>query len=291
MPAITVIVPTLKRNHLLPRCLRSLYGQTFRDFEIILVDDNPAESRVGSDPALNGLLTDKRLRLVESAIHRNAATARNCGLREAKGHWITYLDDDDAYCSRKLEKQFAKARETKAPLVSCALTYHLPGRTRRYYTSTTEFVGDSLLLEFPGMPEVFHERTDVRFSETLSATEDLYFYQQLISCFETSRVYNIPEPLVDLYLHRGPRVSLNAEAVWQGALAVYHDFGSRYSNTGREVFLLRSRLAYCRVRGGAVGELLKVSWRLGKLRGATDARTIAGAILCQVPLLRSFILQ
>ena len=291
MPAISVVVPTLKRNHLLPRCLQSLYAQTFRDFEIILVDDNPAESRVASDPALDGLLTDKRLRLVENAVHRNAATARNCGLREAKGDWITYLDDDDAYCSRKLEKQFAKVRETKTPLVSCALTYHLPGRTRRYYTRATQFSGDGLLLEFPGMPEVFHQRTDVRFSEALSATEDLYFYQQLICCFQASRVYNVPEPLVDLYLHRGPRVSLNAEAVWQGALAVYQDFGPRYSSAGREVFLLRSRLAYCRVRGGALGELLMVAWRLGRLRGATEARTIAGAILYQIPLLRPFILQ
>jgi glycosyltransferase involved in cell wall biosynthesis len=291
MPAISVIVPTLKRNHFLPRCLRSLYGQTFRDFEILLVDDNPAESRVASDPALNGLLGDTRLRLIENAVHRNAAAARNCGLREARGDWITYLDDDDAYCPRKLEKQFAKARETKTPLVSCGVTYHLPGRTRRYYTSRTQFVGDDLLLEFPGMPEVFHQRADVQFSEALSGTEDLYFYQELIGYFQTSAVYNIPEPLVDLYLHRGPRVSLNAEAVWQGALAVHRDFGPRYSSAAREVFLLRSRLAYCRVRGGALGELLKVSWRLAKLRGATDARTIAGAILYQIPPLRPFILR
>lgn len=291
MPAISVIVPTRKRNHLLPRCLRSLYAQTFGDFEIVLVDDNPAESRVSGDASLEGLLLDRRLRLVENAMPRNAASARNCGLRKAKGEWITYLDDDDAYRPDKLEKQLRAARDTGSALVCCGLTYHVAGRKRTYNTTRPQYAGDDLLLVFPGMAEMFHQRAGVRFNEGLSGAEDLYFYQDLIRSFDASCVSNVPEALVDHYLHRGPRVSSNGEAVWQGSRAVEREFGHRYSSAAREVFLLRSRLAYCRAERGAVGELLKTAWRLGRLRGTKDARAIAGAVLFQFPLFRPFIVS
>lgn len=291
MPAISVIVPTRKRNHLLPRCLRSLYAQTWRDFEIVLVDDNPPESRVARDASLAPLLADGRLRLIENRVPCNAASARNRGLREARGEWVTYLDDDDAYQPRKLDLQLRMALDTKAPLVSCGLTYHVARRTRRYNTSAREFSGDDLLLVFPGMSELFHRAAEVRFDESLSGAEDIYFYQALLQRFDARRVPNVPEALVDHYLHRGPRVSANGEAVWQGALSVHRDFGRRYGDAAREVFLLRSRLAYCRAERGAFRELLAVSWRLARMQGMKDARAIAGAVLFQFAPLRPFIVS
>ena len=72
-------------------------AQTFHDLEVILVDDNPPESRVAREPNLQRWLTERRVRLIEHDRPRNAARARNCGLKAARGDWITYLDDDDAY--------------------------------------------------------------------------------------------------------------------------------------------------------------------------------------------------
>jgi glycosyltransferase involved in cell wall biosynthesis len=287
MPAISVIVPTRKRNHLLPRCLQSLYAQTFHDFEIVLIDDNPPESRVSRDPALNGLLTDKRLRLVENPRPRNAAVARNFGLPEARGDWITYLDDDDVYRPHKLERQFQSAREAKAPLVACGMSYRLVGRTRVRNTARTEFLGDELLLEFPTMPTLFHRRTDVLFNEALPNVHDGYFYQELIRAFKIDRVCNVPESLVEVALHHGSkRLSSNAEDVWRGVLALLRDFGSRYSERACQIYLLRARLTYC-MRQGMHGELVKTSWHLARRNGRKDARIILGALLFQVPFLRA----
>jgi glycosyltransferase involved in cell wall biosynthesis len=287
MPAISVIVPTRKRNHLLPRCLRSLYQQTFRDFEIVLIDDNPPESRVAKDGSLNGLLADKRLRVIENPVPRNAAAARNCGLPEARGNWVTYLDDDDVYRPDKLERQLQLARKAKVPLASCGLSYRLLGRTRTRNTARTEFAGDELLLEFPGMQTLFHQRTDVLFNEALPNVHDMYFYQELVRRFEIDRVCNVPGSLVERDLYHGTRVSWNVEAVWRGHLAVCRDFGSRYSEQAREIFLLRARLKYCNMRGGKLGELVKISWQLARRNGRNDARTILGTLLYQVPLFRA----
>jgi len=286
MAAVSVIVPTRQRNHLLPRCLQSLYAQTFRDFEIVLIDDNPPESRVAKDPGLNGLLADRRLRLIENPRPRNAAAARNFGLPEARGDWITYLDDDDIYRPQKLERQFQMARESKGPLISCGLSYRLVGRTRTRNTARTRFAGDDLLLEFPGMQTLFHQRTNVLFNEELPSVHDMYFFQELVRAFNIDCVFNVPDSLVTRYLHHGERVSWNAERVWQGNLAVHRDFGSRYSERACEIYLLRARLKYCNMRGRMLGEVLRVSWRLGKLHGRKDARTILGSLLFQVPLLR-----
>jgi glycosyltransferase involved in cell wall biosynthesis len=289
MPAVSVIVPTRNRNHLLPRCLHGLYAQSFRDFEVVLVDNNPPESRVANDPSLNGLLADRRLRLIENAEPRNAAMARNCGLREARGDWITYVDDDDAYRPLKLEKQFRRTAQSGAAIVSCGVTYRTLGRARERNTDRTEFVGDELLLQFPAMPAIFHRRTDVFFNEALSAVEDAYFYLELIQRFKMDRVANVPEALVDVYLHQGPRVTLNADAGWQGSLAVSRNFGPHYSKRATEVYLLRSRLLYCKVQRGTLRELLGVSWRLAMLQGRKEARAIAGAFLFQIPFFRPFL--
>jgi hypothetical protein len=121
----------------------------------------------------------------------------------------------------------------------------------------------------------------------------MYFYQKLLDAFKVDRVCNVPASLVDRYLsHGGERVSQNAEGVWRGHLAVLRDFGSRYSERAREIFLLRARLVYCTIRGDMLGELLKACWHLARRNGKEDARAILGALLYdQVPFLRASMLS
>lgn len=290
-PLVSVIVPTRKRHHLLPRCLQSLYAQTFPDFEIVLVDDNPPESRVAAQASLRGALADPRLRLVENPAPRNAAAARNCGLRAARGRWITYLDDDDAYRPQKLVSQLRAIEQANATVAACGLAYRMAGRIRMLHVTQTQFAGDDLLLHFPAMPAIFHPPTDVLFDEGLAAAEDLYFYHALLRRLRVRRVCNVPEPLIDVYMHEEARVNLNAEAAWKGSLAVWRDFGTCYSERAREIFYLRSRLAYCKVRGGRLPELARVAWRLASLHGREDGRKIIGAMLFQVPALRRFLIS
>src|SRR2546423_502644 len=167
--AISIIVPTRLRHHLLPRAVRSLLAQTFTDFEILVVDDNPAEARVSTDPALHSLLQHPKVRLLTHDQPRNAAAARNVGLRAARGEWITYLDDDDAYQPAKLERQWQQARKTGLRLGICGVTYHLSRRRRARVFPGEEARGTDLLLMDLALPTLFHSKVEeVFFDESFS---------------------------------------------------------------------------------------------------------------------------
>lgn len=94
---ISVIIPVYNRAGVIRQCVESVFAQTCRDYEIILVDD-------GSTDDLAGALAPwmDRLRYVRIA-NRGAAGARNEGFRHARGEYIAWLDSDDIWLPYKLE--------------------------------------------------------------------------------------------------------------------------------------------------------------------------------------------
>ncbi len=89
---VSVILPTYNRERYLPEAIASVLAQTFRDFELIIVDDGSTDSTA----ALVGAITDNRMRHV-AIPHRGICTALNGGLREARGEFIARLDSDDVF--------------------------------------------------------------------------------------------------------------------------------------------------------------------------------------------------
>jgi len=98
-PLVSVIVSTFNRPALLDRALRSILGQTFREFEIVLVNDGGPDMRT----VLDELQCGQVLRYFAHPSNKGPAAARNTGLREARGKYIAYLDDDDIYYPDHLE--------------------------------------------------------------------------------------------------------------------------------------------------------------------------------------------
>ncbi|MEK9177355.1 MAG: glycosyltransferase family A protein [Patescibacteria group bacterium] len=106
MPQVSVVIPTKNRPELLRQALTSVVGQTFKDLEVIVVDDGTgAEETCRSFPTL-------ALRIVQNAPKQGGASARNTGVGEAQGEFIAFLDDDDRWVPEKLEKQLALFRAT-----------------------------------------------------------------------------------------------------------------------------------------------------------------------------------
>ena len=98
-PVVSVIVPTYNRLEFLGRALGSLVDQTFKDFEVILINDcgDPIES------LLKPFTDQLNLTYIRQGQNRDRAAARNTGIRMARGKYIAYLDDDDAYRPEHLE--------------------------------------------------------------------------------------------------------------------------------------------------------------------------------------------
>ena len=114
MPFVSVIVPTFQRPEFLRAALQSVLRQTFKDFEVLVVDDG---SPMDPAPLVNAL-DDPRIRYFRHQSNRGEAAARNTGLRSARGDYVAFLDDDDEWLPEKLRWQldvFARS----SPEVGC----------------------------------------------------------------------------------------------------------------------------------------------------------------------------
>lgn len=101
MTAVSVILPSYNRDHLLDRAISSVTAQTFSDFELIIVDDASTDETC----AIVQAYADERIRYLRSEQRRGAAAARNLGINAASGEFIAFLDSDDEWLPEKLQLQ------------------------------------------------------------------------------------------------------------------------------------------------------------------------------------------
>ena len=117
MPKVSVILPTYSRAALIGRAIESVLSQTYRDFELIIVDD-------GSDDNTETVVKDfwdERIHYTRHHANKGAAAARNTGLKLAKGELIAFQDSDDEWLPEKLERQVTIIQTGSAKL---GLVYH-----------------------------------------------------------------------------------------------------------------------------------------------------------------------
>lgn len=92
LPLISVIIPVYKVEKFLPKCLDSIIGQTYKNLEIILIDDGSTDNsgKICDEYALK----DTRIRVVHQK-NQGLPLARNAGLKIAHGEYIAFVDSDD----------------------------------------------------------------------------------------------------------------------------------------------------------------------------------------------------
>jgi GT2 family glycosyltransferase len=92
-PLVSVIVPCFNDARYLQDCLRSVIGQTFEDWECVVVDDGSLDH--SAQVIASFANTDVRIRYVRHGVNAGLSAARNTGLRLARGYLVTFLDADD----------------------------------------------------------------------------------------------------------------------------------------------------------------------------------------------------
>ncbi|MEM8832521.1 MAG: glycosyltransferase family 2 protein [Cyanobacteria bacterium P01_G01_bin.19] len=113
-PEVSVIIPTYNSEAYISQALESIFNQTYRNFEIILVDDASTDSTL--EIARN--FSDERLVIISNQENHGVSFGRNCGIAAAKGNWIALLDSDDWYDPKRIEKLLLAARQHHADLVA-----------------------------------------------------------------------------------------------------------------------------------------------------------------------------
>jgi glycosyltransferase involved in cell wall biosynthesis len=221
-PQVSVVIPAYNAAWCVGRAIDSVLAQTFRDFELIVVDDGSTDGTA----AVLAAYGDK-LRVVAQA-NGGMSNARNAGIRAASGRYLAFLDADDRWLPDKLARQVALL-DARPELAFCAAVTELEDPEGR---NVGEWRGSSVALA--GISEVFANHAAVAggasavlarrhlvaklggFDENLAGAEDTDLWMRLAG---RGGFACIPEPLV-VVTRRPDSISGNRTNMRRGALAM-----------------------------------------------------------------------
>lgn len=130
VPLVSIIVPVYNAEKYLNRCIDSILSQTMTDFELLLIDDGSKDNsgRICDEYATK----DARVRVFHKP-NGGVSSARNLGLDNAKGKWITFVDADDRCSCDYLEHLLSKVDDDTDLIISYAVICDSTGEKAEVY--------------------------------------------------------------------------------------------------------------------------------------------------------------
>lgn len=232
---VTVVVPTYNRASLILDALDSVYAQTYRPIELIVVDDGSTDD---TKPSVYKWIDNHKTENDFSAIYmfqKNSGgnVARNLGISAAQGECVGFLDSDDLWHKDKLSRQMKIFKQNLAVGgVYCGLRHmfiesgEICDPVKRGYPSGN-LLSKLLIRDVTAPTSAYVVRRDVfkkvgGFDETLQARQDWDMWIRLASEYEIGVV---PEALVDYREHSGVRTATNP----QNEIDAYKTIMAKYS--------------------------------------------------------------
>lgn len=129
MNKLSVIIPVYKVEDYLDECVQSVINQTYKNLEIILVDDGSPDKcpQMCDDYAKQ----DNRIKVIHKK-NGGLSDARNAGLEQATGDFVCFVDSDDFIDVRMYEKMLTYQQESNADIVSCMFSWYVDGNIQVY---------------------------------------------------------------------------------------------------------------------------------------------------------------
>lgn len=208
---ISVIIPCYNSEKTIERTLMSLSKQTFQKFEVILIDDGSEDSTISLIKKNHNL----NIRVI-SQEHKGVSNARNTGIAEAKGEYITFLDSDDMYDARFLEilyksiiksdrdivfSRFMFVRGQDIQQYNCNCNKIIAKNLTKYQTfkSITSYRKEKINFWCAIYKKSIIENNRIRFNENISHGEDTQFFLEYCSYCEKGSLL-IKEALYKYYV-------------------------------------------------------------------------------------------
>lgn len=216
---VSIIIPTYRRPIFLKRAIESVLNNTYKNIEVIVVDDNNDgdEYRVETEQLMQEMInTDQRIRYFKHHVNKNGSAARNTGIRNSTGEYIMFLDDDDVFLPEKIQKQ-VEFMETHDNDWGASYTQYIDifqnGKIRKglernsgnmivYELSRNFFVhaGSNLMVRRSVVEEVDG------FDESFNRNQDIEFLVKILRKYKIGYVDCIG---LKVYLHPRPNVDYN----------------------------------------------------------------------------------
>lgn len=190
---ISVIIPVYNAEQTIERCIRSVLRQSFRNFEIIVVNDGSEDTTEAKIQKY--IEADERIKYIRIRNNVGASEARNTGLQAASGKYITFADADDLLHPLFLERMLQAAETYNFPLVSCkekrvdvkdnfqtwdAADAFQPSVSCHVFDSTFDYCQSYARRQCWGSLYRRDVAEKLRFNRKLCVGEDLVFYNQAL---------------------------------------------------------------------------------------------------------------
>ncbi|MGE0786334.1 MAG: glycosyltransferase family 2 protein [Sandaracinaceae bacterium] len=187
-PLVSVIMPARNAANDIERALGSLLAQSHRALEVIVVDD--ASGDATSEIANRIAERDARVRVFRSEVAGGAAQARNRGLFESRGDYLTFQDADDESHPERIERQLAVSLERDAAVVVVNSIREMPDG-RRAVINGRRFTKNVISMLLPRRP-VFER---VGYMRPLEVGEDSEYYERIKAVFGEGREVHLFQTL------------------------------------------------------------------------------------------------
>lgn len=202
MPEVTVLMPVFNGAAFLREAVDSVLNQSFKDFELLIVDDFSQDDSV----SIIKSYCDSRVRLVQSDRRLRLAGALNFGMEKAKGRFIARMDADDKARPYRIAKQIRFLSQNPSIAICGAAVCRFGSGRREYigYPSTPDLVKAFALFHCPfSHPTVMFRRewfvrSGFRFDVDYYPTEDYELWDRVLEQYEGA---NMPDVLLDYRIH------------------------------------------------------------------------------------------
>lgn len=235
-PTVSVIMSTYNRADLLPRAIKSILNQTYKDFEFIIVDDGSTDH---TENILLGFANkDSRIKLIKNKKNLGLIASRNKSLEAARGKYIAIMDSDDQAFPNRLEKTLKVFKENPDVDAVSAATYNLDKQLDaeiflnwgEYHKIDNDFSISMMFKNtFPNPAAMyktdFIRKHKIRYNAKYESAEDYEFWKQFI--FNGGKIITIYEPLTLIQRH-----SSHSDAYYQkmadSTKKIHAEFISRF---------------------------------------------------------------
>lgn len=253
---VSIIVATYKRDLSLRKALESLINQTYKNIEIIVVDDNSNEEwNKKVKEIIDDFINKSNIIYIKNEKNKGSAQTRNIGIDKASGDYITFLDDDDIYLPNKILNQLNKMKEYDADFSVTDLELLsengkiIERRTRSYINdiSIKNLLKYHLMYHITGTDTMMFKRKyliDIGKFEPIDVGDEFYLMQKAIE--GSGKFIYIPVCDVKAYVHTKTEGLSSGESKINGENKLY-EYKKKYFNE-----LDKKSIRYIKMRHYAV---------------------------------------
>jgi len=258
---ISVVIPTFNRAHLISRAIKSIQDQTFRDWELLIVDDGSIDNTV---QVISEFSDDHRIRYIGKE-NSGAAHSRNVGVEQASNEWITFLDSDDEARPDWLQK-FVDEINSGAQIVSCGLEkYNEKGEhiSTKIPTQNAHRTGGQFTNGGVYILKKEHFLAIGGFDPLLRSGQhtELYFRLRKYAAERNIVTTVIPLPLIKIHIHTGYRIRSDHKAKFEGSMYTYRKHFNDAIKPKKMRSLFEGLIAYNAFKIGKYDTAVAFGWK------------------------------